>query len=294
MTDSGDDFVKTLVANAPQTWSEVGARISLSEFPTALKELGRWSTAALSEELGDDWPTEFITKNKRPLVPTLLAPHLSVYIYKLAEVGLQLKLLRDVAGMSRLRADMIGPPSEDSWGHSLLVLSVAALEYRRSGDVAVEIPGSPGAWHPDLALTREQSPILVECFQMVVGQQAIEMIKSGRSDAPNLIDEWKRVGRPVSDKSSQASQHNGWLRCELNSGIFHNIDWYEHSLGVGSLEDRLGWLVFRLRESLQFWVSLEELSSQVLLCTMLCCRTAITWMMDAWRWPDICQEVAPE
>lgn len=254
MTSRPEAFVQNLVDDAPQTWTEVGTRVVRSSFPSPLKELSVWASTALAEELGDDWPRNFITKNEgRPLLATLLAPFWASYVYRLAEIASQLKVLHDVPGMSQLRADMVGPPSEDSWGHSLLVLSLAGLEYRRSGVVAVEVPTSPGTWHPDVALAGEAGPVLVECFRMVLGAPAIERMKSSASDDGSIeepIDEWKRIGARLVGKAGQASQNDGWLRCELDSGIFHNIDWYQHSLGTGSLQEKLSWLSTHLQESL--------------------------------------------
>jgi hypothetical protein len=67
-----------------------------------------------------------------------------------------------------------------------------------------------------------------------------------------MIDEWSRVGARLVDKSGQAGQCGGWIRCEVDSGIFHNTDWYRDSLGTGSLEDKLKWLAAHIRESLEF------------------------------------------
>jgi len=210
-------------------------------------------SAGSGEAQGDDWPSRFITKNDgRPLLTTVLAPHLASNLFKLAEVGLQLTLLRDIEGMRKLRAELADPSSEGSFGHSLLVLSVAALEFRRSGRVAVEIAMQEGGWTPDVALASGPGPFFTECFRMVVGVSArtrLETAPEGGSADP--IDEWSRVGARLVDKAGQASQQAGWLLCELDSGIFHDITWYRDSLGTGSLSEKLDWVIARVRESLE-------------------------------------------
>jgi len=250
---SQEDLVRALESNAPRTWTELASRISNGGFHDVWKRLAVSATAALAEELGDEWPGKFIDTNGKPLVATLVAPVFASYIFRLAEIGFQLKLLRGVKGMSKLRADMIGPPTPESWGHSQLVLSLAALEYRRNGDVEVEIDMGPESWAPDVALAGETSRILVECLRMVIGAPAIERLRTERLGRESrMIDEWSRIGRRLVDKSGQAGQGGGWIRCEIDSGIFHDTDWYQHSLGSGSLEEKLNWLAGHLREALEF------------------------------------------
>lgn len=250
MSTNPPAFVEQLTANAPRTWSEVRSRVSEGSFPDLLKELCAAAIPLISEEIGDDWLGRFQDRNGVPLILGLLAPIYGAYLIRTIELGFQLRLLRTIPGMTRLRSDIVGPPTAESWGHSQLVLSLAALEQRRTGAAEVEIKLGPDTWTPDVALATPDGPVYVECLRMVIGSSIVEQMRTGASTTALLYDEWSRIGARLVDKAGQPSQRRGWLRCETDSGIFHDTDWYSHSLAVGTLESKLEWLATNLRESM--------------------------------------------
>ncbi|HEV2347945.1 MAG TPA: hypothetical protein VGS97_27910 [Actinocrinis sp.] len=227
------DFIRT----APRTFADLSTKINASTYPELWKSRGVWASGVLAEVLGDDWPGKFQAKAKQPYLRFALAPYTLQHVASLVEFAARLRVLDGSPGLPTVLRQMRSQLEAGVINSARLQFDVAALEKRRSNTVALEVDRGPRNWKPDVMLAHGESPIGVECLYMGVGDEvAVQLQKSAAEGAE--IDGWKRIGAKLATKAGQPAQDGGWLRCELDEGMFANEPFMKSALAAAPLEHK--------------------------------------------------------
>ncbi len=142
--------------------------------------------------------------------------------------------------------------------HANLQLEVAALERRRSGTVALEVDRGPGNWKPDVMLSHAGTLIGVECLRLGIADDIASHLAT--PGAPEkVIDGWRRIGAKIIVKAGQPAEAGGWLRCELDDGMFADQQWFTSALSAMPLAEKAAILAQGARESMQTTGSIHGL-----------------------------------
>jgi hypothetical protein len=232
-----------------RTFTELGAQIGNSSFAERWKREGIWATGVLADALGEDWLGKFQAKSA-PYLKFVLAPHLLPQLASSAELAARLQLLAASPGLADVRQHMRNQLEPGVMAHANLQLEVAALERRRSGTVALEVDQGPGNWKPDVVLSDASMPVGVECLRLGVADDLASHL--GTVGAPEkVVDGWRRIGARIIVKAGQPAEAGGWLRCELDDGMFADKPWFTSALSAMPLTDKAATLAEGARQAMQ-------------------------------------------
>ncbi|MGO8890374.1 MAG: hypothetical protein ACLP8X_39775 [Streptosporangiaceae bacterium] len=232
-----------------RTFGELGAQIGNSGFTGRWKRDGIWATEVLAEALGEDWPGRFQARSG-PYLKFVLAPYRLPQLASTVELAARLRLLTGSPGLADVRRHMRTQLEPGVMGHANLQLEVAALEKRRSGTAALEAGQGPGRWKPDVMLSDAGTPIGVECLRLSVADDVASHL--GTPGAPEkAADGWQRIAARIFVKAGQPAEAGGWLRCELDDGMFAGESWFTSELSAMSLEGKAATLAEGACEAMQ-------------------------------------------
>jgi hypothetical protein len=231
-----------------RTFAELGQQIAVGQFSEPWKQDGQWAADALAGALGADWPDQFATRSGAPYLKFALAPYMLAQLASTVELAARLKLLDGSQGFGAVRRQMRSQLAAGAMDHANLQMEVAVLELRRSGTVVLEADLGAG-WKPDVLLAHESSPIGVECIRLGPAADVISHLAT--PGAPErVVDGWRRVVAMVIKKAGQPAQAGGWLRCELNDGMFAAHPWFSSALAAMPLPDKAATLTEGVREAM--------------------------------------------
>lgn len=252
MSDRVDPTAKLEDAIGPiaKTFDELRNQIGSGNFQDQWKQDGIWATAVLASALGQDWLEKFRARSGTPYLKFVLAPRLLPQLAATVELAARLRLLAGSQGLADVRRQMRSQLEPGVMGHANLQLEVAALERRRSGSVVMESDRGPGNWKPDVVLSDTGTPIPVECLRLGVADDVASHLAT--PGAPEEVaNGWRRIGAKIIPKAGQPAQAQGWLRCELDDGMFADQPWFTSGLSAMSLSDKATTLAEGVRESIQ-------------------------------------------
>ena len=252
MSDHVDPTAKLeeAIGSVAKTFDELCEQIGNSSFSDQWKRDGIWAAGVLADALGPDWPEKFTARSGTPYLKFALAPRLVPQLAATVELAARLRLLAGSPGLADVRRHMRSQLEPGVMGHASLQLEVAALELRRSGSVVLESDQGPGTWKPDVVLSHAGTPIGVECLRLGIADDVASHLAT--SGAPErVVDGWRRIGAKIVVKAGQPAQAGGWLRCELDDGMFANQPWFTSGLSAMPLSDKAMTLGQGVRESMQ-------------------------------------------
>ncbi|MGH3220080.1 MAG: hypothetical protein ACRDPY_15475 [Streptosporangiaceae bacterium] len=252
MSESPDSTARLegVIGSVAKTFDELASQIGSSAFPEEWKEDGIWASGVLAGVLGPDWLDKFATESGTPYLRFVLAPHRLAQLAAMVEFAARLKLLAGSPGMSEIGRQMRRQLEPGVMGHASLQLEVAGLEYRRSGAAIMEATLASAGWKPDVLLYHGSTPIGVECLRLGISDEVASHLAT--PGAPErVIDAWQRIGARIIVKAAQPAQAGGWLRCELDDGMFADQPWFSSALVAMSLQDKAATLVSATRQSMQ-------------------------------------------
>jgi hypothetical protein len=250
MSRAVDPIAKLEEAIGPvaRTFTELGAQIANSTLPEQWKGDGAWAAGVLADALGEDWLGRFQAKSQ-PYLKFVLAPHRLPQLASTVELAVRLRLLTGSPGLTDVLRHMRTQLEPGVMGHASLQLEVASLEIRRSGTVAMEVDEGPGNWKPDVMLSDAGTGIGVECLRLSVADDVASAL--GIPGAPEkVVDGWRRIGAKIIVKAGQPAQAGGWLRCELDDGMFADVPWFSSALSAMSLADKAATLAEGARQAM--------------------------------------------
>jgi hypothetical protein len=237
------------IGHVARTFTELGTQIGNSSFAEKWKRKGIWATGVLADALGEDWLGKFQAKSG-PYLEFVLAPRLLPQLAASVELAARLQLLTGSPGLADVRQHMRNQLEPGVMAHANLQLEVAALEKRRSGAVALEVDQGPGHWKPDVVLPDAGTPVGVECLRLGVADDVASHL--GTVGAPEkIVDGWRRIGAKIIVKAGQPAEAGGWLRCELDDGMFADKPWFTSALSAMSLIDKAATLAAGARQAMQ-------------------------------------------
>lgn len=251
MSDATDPAAKleATIGTVARTFTELGTQIGNSGFTEQWKREGIWAAGVLADALGEDWLGKFQAKSG-PYLKFVLAPHLLPQLASTVELAARLRQLTGSPGLAGVRQHMRSQLEPGVMAHANLQLEVAALEKRRSGAVALEVDQGPGQWKPDVMLSDTGTPVGVECLRLGVADDVA--IHLGTVGAPEkVVDGWRRIGAKIIVKAGQPAEAGGWLRCELDDGMFADKPWFTSALSAMSLTDKAATLAEGARQAMQ-------------------------------------------
>jgi hypothetical protein len=250
MSDSSDvrAWLESVLGPVARTFAELGQQIGVGQFSEPWKQDGQWAAVALADALGADWPDQFATRSGAPYLKFALAPYMLAQLATTVELAARLKLLDGSQGFAAVRRQMRSNLEAGVMDHANLQMEVAALELRRSGTVVLEADLGAG-WKPDVLLAHESSPVGAECIRLGPAADVISHLAT--PGAPErVVDGWRRVGAMVIKKAGQPAQAGGWLRCELNDGMFAAHPWFSSALAAMPLPEKAATLTEGVREAM--------------------------------------------
>ena len=249
MSDSFDarTWLEETIGPVARTFDELGQLIGAGPFSQTWQRDGQWAAGALASALGADWPDRF-ARSGAPYLKFALATRLPAQLASTVELAARLTLLDGSPGASAVRRQMRTQLEAGVMDHANLQMEVAALELRRSGTVVLEADRGPG-WKPDVLLAHEGSPIGVECIRLGPAGDVIGHLAT--PGAPErVVDGWRRIGAMIITKAGQPAQAGGWLRCELNDGMFADHPWFSSALAALPLPDKAAILAEGVRQAM--------------------------------------------
>lgn len=229
--------VAALLNAAPQTFADLGARIAAAVHPAPWSARGAWAADVLAGVLGNDWLGKFQQRYGQPYLNFVLAEHLLPRTVSLTELAAALRVLDGSQGMGTVLSQMRSQLEPGVVNSARLQFEVAALEKRRSGNVAMEVDRGPGNWKPDVMLSCGPGPFGVECLYLSMGADVADHFRDAAT-AGAEVDGWKRIGAKLATKAGQPAQDGGWLRCHLDDGMFANEAYMQSALVTMPLERR--------------------------------------------------------
>jgi len=217
-----------------------------------------WAAEVLADALGQDWLDKFMATWGTPYLKFTLAPRLLPQLASTVEFAAHFQVLTGIAGLTDIRRQMRSQLEPGVMAHASLQLEVAALERRRSGTVALEVDRGPGNWKPDVMLSHAGTLIGVECLRLGIADDVASHLAT--PDAPAKVhDGWRRIGARIIVKAGQPAEAGGWLRCELDDGMFANQQWFTSALSAMSLAEKAAILAQGAHESMQTTGSIHGL-----------------------------------
>jgi len=250
MSESSDvrAWLESVLGPVARNFDELAQQIAVGQFSEPWKQDGQWAAGALTDALGADWPDRFAARSGAPYLKFALAPYMLAQLASTVELAVRFKLLDGSLGFSAVRRQMRSQLEAGVMDHANLQMEVAALELRRGGTVVLEANLEVG-WRPDVLLAHESSPIGVECIRLGPADDVISHLAT--PGAPErVIDGWRRVGAMVIRKAGQPAQAGGWLRCELNDGMFAAHPWFSSALAAMPLPEKAATLAEGVREAM--------------------------------------------
>jgi hypothetical protein len=238
MSGAADPVTRLEEAIGPvaRTFTELRTQIANSTFTEQWKSDGTWATGVLADALREDWLGRFQAKSG-PYLKFVLAPHRLPQLASTVEFAVRLQQLTGSAGLTGVLQQMRTQLEPGVMGHASLQLEVASLEQRRSGTVTMEADRGPGQWKPDVLLSHAGTAIGVECLRLSVADDVASHL--GTPGGPEkAVDGWRRIGAKIIVKAGQPAQAGGWLRCELDDGMFADVPWFRSALSAMSLADK--------------------------------------------------------
>jgi hypothetical protein len=233
-----------------KTFDQLGEQIGNRSFSDQWKRDGKWAARVLADVLGPDWLDKFAARSGTPYLKFVLAPRLLPQLAATVELAARLRLLAGSPGLADVRQHMRSQLETGVMGHASLQLEVAALEQRRSGSVVMEPDRGAGNWKPDVMLSHTGTPIGVECLRLGIADDVASHLAT--PGAPEkVVDGRRRIGAKIITKAGQPAQAGGWLRCELDDGMFASQPWFTSGLSAMSLADKAVTLGQGVRESMQ-------------------------------------------
>jgi hypothetical protein len=252
LSDQADPTARLEAAIGPvaKTFDELGDQVRSSSFSDQWKRDGIWAAGVLADALGQDWLDKFRASWGTPYLKFILAPHRLPQLVATVEFAARLRLLAGSRGFTEVRRHMRSQLEPGVMAHANLQLEVAALEYRRSGTVAMAVDQGQGNWKPDVVVFHAGTTIGVECLRLGIADDVASHLAT--PDAPGKVaDGWQRIGAKIIVKAGQPAQAGGWLRCELDDGMFADQPWFTSGLSTMSLPDKATILTQGARESMQ-------------------------------------------
>jgi hypothetical protein len=234
-------------APVAKTFTELGAQIANSTLPGQWKGDGTWATGVLADALGEDWLGRFQAKSQ-PYLKFVLAPHRLPQLASTVELAVRLRLLTGSPGLTDVLQHMRTQLEPGVMGHANLQLEIASLEIRRSGTVAMEVDQGPG-WKPDVMLSDAGTGIGVECLRLSVADDVASHLATP-GGPEKVVDGWRRIEAKIIVKAGQPAQAGGWLRCELDDGMFADVPWFRSALSAMTLADKAATLAEGARQSM--------------------------------------------
>ena len=232
-----------------RTFTELGEQIDGSTFTERWKDDGIWATGVLADALGEDWLGRFQAKSL-PYLKFVLAPRRLPQLASTVELAVRLRQLTGSPGLADVLQHMRTQLEPGVMGHANLQLEVASLEKRRNGSVAMEADQGPGHWKPDVLLFHQGSGIGVECLRLSVADDVANHL--GTPGGPErVVDGWRRIGAKLIVKAGQPAQAGGWLRCELDDGMFADVPWFRSVLSAMPLADKAATLAEGAYQAMQ-------------------------------------------
>lgn len=251
MSGAADPIAKLEEVTGPaaRTFTELAAQIASSTFTEQWKRDGTWATSVLADALGEDWLGKFQAKSL-PYLKFVLAPHRLPQLASTVELAVRLRQLTGSPGLTDVLQHMRTQLEPGVMGHANLQLEVASLEKRRNGTVAMEVDQGPGNWKPDVMLSHEGTAIGVECLRLSVADDVVSHLRTP-GGPEKAVDGWRRIGAKIIVKAGQPAQAGGWLRCELDDGMFADVPWFRSALSAMSLADKAATLAEGARQAMQ-------------------------------------------
>jgi hypothetical protein len=252
MTEPADLTAKLEGALGPiaRNFDELARMIAQSSLPVNWGRDGILATQGLADALRPDWMARFAARNGQPYLKFVLASYSLPHLVGIVELAARLKVLADSPGFTDVRRHMRSQLEPGTMNHSGLQLEVAALEKRRSGHVVMEYDQGEGNWKPDVVLSHLDAPIKVECFWLTIADEIASHLAD--PEAPErVVDGWRRVGAKIVVKAGQPAAAGGWLRCELDDGMFADQPWFSSALSDMPLSEKARVLSAGVRESMQ-------------------------------------------
>lgn len=234
------------------SWEELQAGIDSSRFPEVWRHDGSWSVTVLEQVLGNDWLDKFEANSGYSFPKASLAPNYLPSLAWLIEFAARLMVLKNVPGLNKVLRSVVNQCDNGTVSHAALQLEGASLEFRRTGVVQMEVSKGDRQWHPDVILTRDSGTTFgVECFTMSIGREVEDYLRAEDSSVGvvSRVDGWTRIASRIINKRPQAKAE-GWLRVELDDGMFQNERWYKEDFAVDSLEDKAKLFCHLLRQSI--------------------------------------------
>ena len=241
--------LEEVIRPVARTFAELGAQIADGTFTDQWKSNGTWATGVLADALREDWLGRFQDRSG-PYLKFVLAPHRLQQLANTVDLAVRLRQLTGSPGLTDVLQQMRTQLEPGVMGHASLQLEVASLEQRRSGTVAMEADRGPGQWKPDVLLFHAGTAIGVECLRLSVADDVASHL--GTPGGPErAVDGWRRIGAKIIVKAGQPAQAGGWLRCELDDGMFADMPWFRSALSAMSLADKAATLAEGARQSMQ-------------------------------------------
>lgn len=235
-------------------WEELRTKIEASNFSDRWRSDGIWSTDILEAELGKDWLNRYASGNGgNPFPKANLAPQWRPALAWIIEFAARLIVLKNMPGLNKVLKNVVTQSDNGAVSHAALQLEVASLELRRVGKVQMELSNGEGHWSPDVLVARDsKSTFGVECFTMSIGYVVEDFLRNQENgvEVSDRVDGWRRVASRIIEKCAQA-QTEGWLRVELDDGLFQNRRWYREDFTDESLENNAKHFCRLLRESIE-------------------------------------------
>jgi hypothetical protein len=228
--------LEEVIGPVARTFTELGEQIAGSTFTGQWKDDGIWATSVLAGTLGEDWLGRFQARSL-PYLKFVLAPHRLPQLASTVELAVRLRQLTGSPGLADVLRHMRTQLEPGVMGHANLQLEVASLEKRRSGSVTMEADRGPGHWKPDVLLSDQAGEIGVECLRLTVADEVASHLATPGAPAQEVYG-WRRIGAKLIVKAGQPAQAGGWLRCELDDGMFADLPWFRSALSAMPLEDK--------------------------------------------------------
>ena len=130
-------------------------------------------------------------------------------------------------------------------------------------------------------LSDAETPIGVECLRLSVADDVASHL--GTPGAPEkAADGWQRIAARIFVKAGQPAEAGGWLRCELDDGMFAGESWFTSELSAMSLEGKAATLTEGARQAMQTTGSIHGivLSSPA--------ASGLDGQDETWRLPACC------
>jgi hypothetical protein len=98
-------------------------------------------------------------------------------------------------------------------------------------------------------LSDAETAIGVECLRLSVADDVASHLGIP-GGLEKVVDGWRRIGAKIIVKAGQPAQAGGWLRCELDDGMFADVPWFRSALSAMSLADKAATLAEGARQAM--------------------------------------------